>query len=155
MARKIHIISVGKVHDALLVDAIAIYQKRLHPHFKVEWLLLPPKQETTITQNVASESNSILRTLENAEYVFLCDEQGVMPTSEQFSQNVYAALASNKQVYFVIGGAHGVDQRVRTRANVVISFGKMVLPHQLMRLVLTEQLYRAATIASGSGYHHP
>ncbi len=154
MARKIHIVSVGKAHDAHLVDAILLYQKRLHPHFKVEWLLLSPKQEATIKKGVTSESNSILRTLENAEYVFLCDELGAMPTSEKFSQLVYTALASYKHVYFVIGGAHGVDQRVQGRADFVLSFGKMVLPHQLMRLVLTEQLYRAATINAGTGYHH-
>ena len=154
MARKIHIVSVGKSHDALLVDAIALYQKRLHPHFTVEWCILPPKQEATIKESVASESNTILRTLENAEYVVLCDERGSMPTSEQFSDMVYTALAGYKHIYFVIGGAHGVDERVRAKADKVISFGAMVLPHQLMRLVLVEQLYRAATIQSGSGYHH-
>jgi len=154
MARKIHIISVGKSHDAFLVDAIALYQKRLHPHFAVDWCILPPKQEATIKESVASESNTILRNLENAEYVFLCDERGSMLTSEQFSTDLYTALATYKNIYFVIGGAHGVDDRVRAKADTIISFGKMVLPHQLMRLVLIEQLYRASTIQSGSGYHH-
>ncbi|NDD84262.1 23S rRNA (pseudouridine(1915)-N(3))-methyltransferase RlmH [bacterium] len=110
MARKINIITVGKSHDAFLVDAIALYQKRLHAREAV--------------------------------------------SSEQFSKIVFDALASCNNIYFVIGGAHGVDERVRARANKIISFGSMVLPHQLMRLVLIEQLYRAATIASGGSYHH-
>lgn len=154
MARKIHIVSVGKAHDALLVDAIALYQKRLRAHFAVDWRLLPPKQEATIKESVASESNNIMRTLENAEYVVLCDERGLQLTSEQFSEALYTALATYKHIYFVIGGAHGVNEQVRAKADIVLSFGKMVLPHQLMRLVLLEQLYRASTIASGTGYHH-
>lgn len=154
MARKIHIVSVGRAHDALLVDAIALYQRRLRAHFEVDWCLLPPKQEATIKESVASESNNIMRTLENAEYVVLCDERGSQLTSEQFSSDLYIALAHYKHIYFVIGGAHGVSEQVRKKANLVVSFGKMVLPHQLMRLVLIEQLYRASTIASGSAYHH-
>ena len=154
MARKINIISVGKAHDPLLVEAIAVYQKRLHPHFAIEWCIVPPKQEATIKESAASESNTILRNLENAEYVLLCDERGKQLTSEEFSETIFNALATFRHVYIVIGGAHGVDQRVRDRAHVCVSFGKMVMPHQLMRLVVTEQLYRAATIASGSGYHH-
>ena len=154
MARKINIICVGKAHDPLLVDAIALYQKRLHPHFAIEWCIVPPKQEATIKESAASESNTILRNLENAEYVLLCDERGSQPTSEQFSTLLYDALAHYKTVAIVIGGAYGVDDRVRKKANVIVSFGKMVLPHQLMRLVLIEQLYRAATIQLGSDYHH-
>jgi 23S rRNA (pseudouridine1915-N3)-methyltransferase len=154
MARKINIITVGKSHDAFLVDAIALYKKRLHAHFRVDWCLLPPKQEATIADSIASESNTILRTLEKAEYVIVCDERGEAVSSEKFSKMVFDALASCNNIYFVIGGAHGVDEHVRARANKIISFGSMVLPHQLMRLVLIEQLYRAATIASGGSYHH-
>jgi len=154
MARKIHIICTGKAHDALLLGAITEYQKRIRPYAALEWHILPPKQEATQIAVVASDSKYILKSLENAEYVFLCDEHGEQMTSEQFSATLIAALATHKQVAFVIGGAFGVDMQVKERANKIVSFGSMVLPHQLMRLVLSEQIYRAFSIEHGSDYHH-
>ena len=154
MARKIHIICIGKAHDALLIGAITEYQKRIRPYAALEWHILPPKQEATQNAVIASESKSILKSLENAEYVILCDEHGQQMTSEQFSISIIGALAKHKQVAFVIGGAYGVDKQVKQPANKIVSFGSMVLPHQLMRLVLSEQIYRAFSIEHGNGYHH-
>ena len=153
MANKIRIITVGKAHDAKLREAIADYEQRLAPT-KVVWHVLPPKTEASVAETIASESYAIASTLKEAEYIVVLDERGETLTSEAFSAKIISALATHKDFSFVIGGAYGVNDAVRKRANLVVCFGKMVFPHQLMRLMLIEQLYRAASIANGSKYHH-
>ncbi len=153
MALKLRIISVGKTHNDMFGDAIRTYESRIRP-VKIEWILLPPKSEADSTKTVASESHTILQNLKPAEYVFLLDDRGSQLSSEQFSSQLFAVLGSSKDVCFIIGGAYGVDERVRNRANSILALSKMVLPHQLVRLVLAEQLYRAVSIQNGSGYHH-
>ena len=153
MAHKIRIISVGKAHDANVRAAIEEYEKRLLP-LKIEWEILPPKTEATSGETIASESKTILKNLKQAEYVFVLDERGTQQTSEVFSAQLTQVLATNKNVTIVIGGAYGVTSEVRERAQTVLSLSKMVLPHQLVRLLLIEQLYRAISISAGSKYHH-
>lgn len=154
MAKTIRIISVGKVHDPKFRDAIAYYETCLSSTYRLVWNIIPPKTEANRANSVASESNNIIQTLKEAEYVYLLDETGKEPTSEQFSTSLQTAMATQKDVSFIIGGAFGVDETVKKRANEIISFGKMVMPHQLVRLVLCEQLFRAVSIANGSDYHH-
>lgn len=154
MARLIRIISVGKAHDALLAAKIAEYEKRLKAHTRIEWVYIPPRTEAMRSASIASESQSILQTLKDAEYAILLDETGKQYTSPQFSKELMDALSTNKDVSVIIGGAYGVDEHVKERANSTVSFGAMVLPHQLMRVVLAEQLYRAFMIKMGSDYHH-
>ncbi|MEI7631743.1 MAG: 23S rRNA (pseudouridine(1915)-N(3))-methyltransferase RlmH [bacterium] len=154
MANKVRIIVVGKAHDKLFLAAISEYEKRINPYLKIQWLIIPPKTEATIVQTVTSESNYILANLKEAEYVFLLDEHGTQMTSTEFSASLTSALSVSKDVAFVIGGAYGVSETLKNRANKIVSFGKMVMPHQLMRLVLAEQLYRSISIQNGTGYHH-
>lgn len=148
------IISVGKTHDPLFKAGIVAYEQRLSSTLPIEWVLLPPKTEATTTGTITSESNSILKSLKEAEYVILLDEKGQIMSSPDFSGLLYTALESHKHACLVIGGAYGVNDAVTARADAVVSFGKMVFPHQLMRLLLCEQLYRAVSIRSNSGYHH-
>jgi 23S rRNA (pseudouridine1915-N3)-methyltransferase len=154
MANKLRIISVGKVHDAQLKEAIAMYQKRLSASIPVEWVLLAPKTEATRPLGIASESNSILRTLKEAEFVILFDEKGEQYTSDQFSDALFTGLRKHKDAALIIGGAYGVNDEVKKRAHHIVSFGAMVFPHQLVRLMVIEQLYRAACIQLDNGYHH-
>jgi 23S rRNA (pseudouridine1915-N3)-methyltransferase len=154
MARKISILVTGKSHDQNLRAAIEEYEKRLAPYLAVHWQILPPKNEATSSQSVASECKATLRSLKEAEYVILLDETGPALSSEQFSELVMGTLGTQKDVAIIIGGAYGVSDEVKKRANATVSFGKMVLPHQIMRLVLIEQLYRAVSIHNGNDYHH-
>ena len=154
MARTIRIISVGKAHDAKLADKILEYEQRLKSSVRIEWLFINPKAEATRSLSVASESQYILQNLKEAECVILLDEIGKQYTSPEFSELIGHALASYKNVSIIIGGAYGVDERIKKRANITVSFGKMVMPHQLMRVVLIEQLYRSHMISIGSDYHH-
>jgi 23S rRNA (pseudouridine1915-N3)-methyltransferase len=154
MAQTLRIISVGKAHDTHLAAAIAEYRKRLSPYIKIVWELIAPKPEATRFNGVASESQRIIKSLKEAEYVILLDETGKLYSSPEFSTTLYTALESHKYVCIIIGGAYGVDETVKKRANCTLSFGKMVFPHQLVRLMLIEQVYRAASIRIGNGYHH-
>jgi 23S rRNA (pseudouridine1915-N3)-methyltransferase len=154
MANKIRIITTGKAHDKLLEGAIAEYTKRLAPHLKVEWKILPPKLEAADLPTIASESNATLGILKDAEKVILLDETGTLMTSPQFSDTLAKCLAEAKDVSLIIGGAYGVSEELKKRANYTVAFGRIVLPHQLMRLVLVEQVYRAVMIQKGSAYHH-
>ncbi len=154
MANKIRILVIGKAHDKMFANAISEYEKRLAPHLKVQWIITPPKTEATSLLTVTSESNTMLASLKEAEFVILLDEHGEPMTSPKFSKTLTDAMANYKDVAFIIGGAYGVSDELKARANAVVSFGKMVLPHQLMRLVLIEQLYRAVSIHNGSEYHH-
>ena len=155
MARKLRIITVGRNHDKLLLPLIEDYESRISRTLRIEWLIVPLKSgspERGVL--IAAESNSILASLKNTEYVILLDDIGIQLTSENFSGKLEKLLQSEKGISFVIGGAFGVNHAVRERADFVLSLSKMVIPHQLVRLILVEQLYRALSISNGSNYHH-
>lgn len=156
MARKVRIIAVGRSHDKLLLPLIEDYESRLNRALRIVWHIVPPKTDSNPERGViiAAETHSITTILKQAEYVILLDERGTQLTSEDFSGKLELLYTTQKDICFVIGGAYGVDESLRTRADMVLSLSKMVLPHQLVRLFLVEQLYRAAAIASGSKYHH-
>ena len=92
-------------------------------------------------------------TYKTSDFVILLDERGKNFSSNEFSEIIQNH--TNTQVVIIIGGAYGVGEAVLTRANLTWSLSNLVFPHQLVRLILAEQLYRAQEIAKGSGYHHP
>lgn len=144
----IKIIAIGKKHDLNLAAAIKDYEKRLKAPFDIIWNILPSSHKTGAIAR-QDESSKILSSLDPNEYVILMDEDGQMVDNEQFAN---AILNSNTTV--IIGGAYGVDERLKQRANRIMSLSKMVFPHQLMRLILIEQIYRSMTIINGHPYHH-
>lgn len=101
------------------------------------------------------ESQVILEAIDPADYLVLLDERGKMLSSPDLAGLIeQRALQGSKRIHFVIGGAYGVSQALRTRANLVWQLSKLVFPHQLVRLILAEQVYRACTIIRGEKYHH-
>lgn len=151
---KLCILSVGKRHDALLTGAIQEYQERIEHSQPIEWLFVAPSKHQ-LEEARKAESAKILTYLKASDMVWLLDERGEQITSPALS----AKLQTLKQhavsrLIIIIGGAYGVDDSVRLRANMVWSLSKLVFPHQIVRLVLVEQLYRASQIEKGSGYHH-
>jgi len=104
---------------------------------------------------VRQQSECLLRRLRDDDYVLLLDERGRQYRSTEFAQMLGELLAGRqRRIVFVIGGAYGVGEQLRQRANVHLSLGPMTLPHEIARLVLCEQLYRALTILRGEPYHH-
>lgn len=154
MAKGVTILVVGGKHSAELVDAIVRYEARLKSLMPIIWKYLPHSSETNDTARRA-ESRSLLDKLSDDDYVVLLDEMGAHMSSEGFSTLLIQSIQRpNGRVVFIIGGAYGVDTSVHARADTVMSLSKMVFPHQLVRLILIEQLYRAHAISQNHPYHH-
>lgn len=155
---KIQLWSVGKPHDPYVKAGIEDFTKRLGNYFAVQWQIIPaPKQAATMTDIALkrAEAASILQLLEKDDHLILLDERGKQLSSPELADMLQKrANESTKRLIFLIGGAYGVDETVAQRANVTWSLSKLVFPHMLVRLILSEQLYRACTILRNEKYHH-
>lgn len=149
----IKILTIGKKHEPWVSEGIDRYQKRLRVPFDLEWVLLP---HSSFEGDRArqEESERIVSRLKPDDYVVLLDERGDLLNSPELSSLLYDQLENSKTVVLVIGGAYGVDESVRQRADKVWSLSPLVFPHQLVRLMVAEQIYRAQQIGLGSAYHH-
>lgn len=145
---KIRIVTVGKASEPAIAPLVAEYEKRLSRWAEIQWQYIPHGRDAD------HESDQILRGLRDNELVILLDERGVMIANEELVEKLETWLSSGKQLVFVIGGAFGVSPALRDRANYVWSFSKQVFPHQLMRVLLAEQLYRTFSLRAGGKYHH-
>ncbi len=151
---KICIVSIGKKHKATLEGAIEEYEKRLGRVVSLEWRYIPP---STLDADIArkTESAKIAETLKSSDTVWLLDERGQQVTSPALSAKLQVLkVHAISRLVIIIGGAYGVNDTLRNRADWVWSLSSLVFPHQLVRLLLVEQLYRATEIEKGSGYHH-
>jgi 23S rRNA (pseudouridine1915-N3)-methyltransferase len=149
----LRILAVGKKHESWVAEGIERYQKRLKQPFNVEWVLLPHSAADGPSAR-QDESQRILSRVNAHDYVVLLDERGKLLDSPGLSRTLQAQLDHSRPVTLIIGGAYGVDDTVHDRADIVWSLSLLVLPHQLVRLVLIEQIYRAQEIAAGNPYHH-
>lgn len=149
----ITVVAIGRKHEPWVLDGIQRYSKRLQGPWKIEWVLLPHSAQNGLRAR-QEESERILYMLKDNDHVVLLDERGKLFDSPALSRALEDGLSYPGRTVFVIGGAYGVDDSLYARANLVWSLSPLVLPHQLVRLVLVEQIYRAQTIASGHPYHH-
>ncbi|MDQ5982220.1 MAG: rRNA (pseudouridine1915-N3)-methyltransferase [Patescibacteria group bacterium] len=149
----ITIVAIGKKHESWVTDGIERYESRLKKPFNIEWVLLP---HSALSDAAArqEESERILSRVDARTFVILLDERGDELDSPQLAKLFDTAFTAGRQVTLVIGGAYGVDDRVHQRADIVWSLSPLVFPHQLVRLILAEQLYRAQQITAGHPYHH-
>lgn len=148
--KKINVVCVGKLKEQYLKDGINEYLKRLSRYAKVEIKELPDFATDDDTC-IEKESNLILSSLKG--FVITLDIGGKQCTSEELAQSIDKAFITNSEVTFVIGGSRGFDNRVRRKSNLSLSFGKVTFPHQLVRLMLFEQIYRSFSITEGTPYH--
>jgi 23S rRNA (pseudouridine1915-N3)-methyltransferase len=151
--------SVGKTHESYIKEGVKLFTDRLQHYFKTEWTLLPVPKSTGMLSEMdlrRKEAEMILDWLGKDDYLVLLDEKGRSLSSEGLATFLQTrANESTKRIVFLIGGAYGVDEMVKKRANFCWSLSTLVFPHQLVRLILSEQLYRAATILRNEKYHHP
>ena len=157
---KVKIITVGKLKEKYLKDGIAEYVKRLGRFVKVDSVEVadektPDQASPAENQQILEkEATRILNKIGERDFVIALAIEGQQFPSEDFSKILEdASLRGFSDFTFVIGGSLGLAPRVKKRANFLMSFGKLTLPHQLMRLVLVEQIYRAFMIQQGSPYH--
>lgn len=149
----LHILAVGKKHESWVSEGIVMYQKRLKVPFMPEWGLLAHSSLAGLLAR-QDESERILARLGAYDYIILLDERGKTLDSPTFARMVKKQLDHSQKVLLIIGGAFGVTDELRIRANLVWSLSPLVFPHQLIRLMLMEQLYRAQQITIGGSYHH-
>lgn len=155
---KIQCWSIGKNHESYVKEGIEDFTRRLSKYFPAEWNLIPTPKNAGMLSEMdlrKKEGETILEWLKKDDYLILLDERGQSFTSPQLAGFLQArANDSVKTLVFLIGGAYGVDDAVFKRANLTWSLSKLVFPHQLVRLILAEQLYRACTILRNEKYHH-
>jgi ribosomal RNA large subunit methyltransferase H len=146
------IICVGKKHDHWIIDGISRYERRLRAPFKLDWQFV---SYSSFSGDRArrDESTELLKRIAPQDYVILLDETGKNVDSPSLSHKLEQLTIQN-QIVFIIGGAYGVDERVKQRANFIWSLSGLVFPHMLVRLILIEQIYRAQEISKGGPYHH-
>lgn len=156
----IKIITVGKLKEKYLKDAIAEYSKRLTRYCKLEVVELPDEKTSENASQKEEEmvkdkeGKNILQKIKDNEYVIALDLKGKHITSEEFAEFISEkAVMGQPNITFVIGGSLGISQEVLARADYKLCFSKMTFPHQLFRVMLLEQVYRAFRIINGEPYH--
>ncbi|MBO0431808.1 23S rRNA (pseudouridine(1915)-N(3))-methyltransferase RlmH [Enterococcus sp. DIV0660C] len=156
----IKIISVGKLKEKYLIQGINEYVKRLGAYAKMELIEVPDEKapenlsDAQMQQVKDREGERILSKIKEHDYVFALAINGKNPTSEAFAKQIdQLGIQGKSHLTFVIGGSLGLSESVMKRSNTQISFGKMTYPHQLMRLILVEQIYRVFRINTGAPYH--
>lgn len=149
----IQIIAIGKKHEPWLADAITRYEKRLRAPYDIKWHLLA-HSSLQGTQARQEESTRIITALPAEAYVVLLDERGTLLRNEQLVTMLRRQINTSRQIVLIIGGAYGVTEELQQRASLVWSLAPLVFPHQIVRLLVTEQLYRVQSLEAGSSYHH-
>lgn len=152
-AMSIRVLAVGKRHEDWVADGITRYEKRLKKPYELNWQLLPHSAREGDAAR-AEESERVLAKIDRDEYLIVLDERGKNLSSPKLAETLSSKLSLSARVTCIIGGAYGVSDELRTRADLVWSLSHLVFPHQLVRLVLTEQIYRAQEITAGRPYHH-
>jgi len=155
---RITLLTVGKTNDLSFKNAISEYQKRLKFYISFDIEEIPSLKNTknlTEDNQKQKEGELILKYLQPEDEVVLLDDKGSEFTSKQFASYIEKKSASGlKRLVFVVGGPYGFSQEVYQRADDKVSLSRMTFSHQMVRLVFTEQLYRAMTIIRGEPYHH-
>ncbi len=154
----IKLLAIGKTDSASLQDLIVEYEKRLRHYIKFEWEIIPDiknAKNLSEAQQKEKEGELILKNLNATDVLVLLDEKGKQFGSVEFSDYLQKKMNSGiKQLVLVIGGPYGFSDAVYTKAQSKISLSKMTFSHQMVRLFLVEQLYRAFTILKNEPYHH-
>lgn len=157
---KITVITVGKIKEKYLRDAIAEYSKRLSKYCKLEILEVsdektPDHASETVEEGIRQkEGERILKLLKEDAYVVTLEIGGRMLDSVEFSKKIETlGIQGRSHICFIIGGSLGLGQKVRERSDYKLSFSKMTFPHQLMRVILLGQIYRSYRIMSNEPYH--
>ncbi len=155
---KLKLVSIGKAHEAYVKNGIDDFTKRITHYFPVEWHIIPVPKNAGVfseTELRKKEGEIFLEWLKKDDFLVALDERGLQLQSEAVAELIQMrANNSTRHLVFLIGGAFGLDEKVLKRASLTWSLSLLVFPHQLVRLILAEQLYRACTIIRHEKYHH-
>lgn len=157
---KITVITVGKIKEKYLKDAIAEYSKRLSKYCKLEIVEVAdektPDNASEVVEDAirAKEAERILKYVKDDAYVITLEIGGKQLSSEELADKIdKIGIQGTSHIIFIIGGSIGLGKEVLQKSNYALSFSKMTFPHQLMRVILLEQVYRSYRIINGEPYH--
>lgn len=152
------IIAIGKTDYPAIQELQELYTQRLQRYIRTEWEIIPDLKNTKSLQEAqqkSKEGEAILKKIQPGDFVILLDEKGKNLDSVEFSGFLQNKMnAGIKKLILIIGGPYGFSEEVYSRANGKLSLSKMTFSHQMIRIFLAEQLYRAFTILRGEPYHH-
>ncbi len=155
---KLQFWSIGKSHENYVKEGVEIFTKRISNYFPVEWKIIPPPKNAGIiseSELKEKEGEQILSQLKKEDFLVVLEERGKQLSSEELAAFIQQrANESQKNLIFLIGGAYGVSKDILNRAQLKWSLSKLVFPHQMVRLILSEQIYRACSIIRNEKYHH-
>ena len=155
---KIHFWSIGKANEPYIKEGVEDFTKRISKYYPVEWTIIPlPKNAGMMSEMdlKKKEAEIVLEWLEKNDYLVALDERGKQFSSADLAHFILKrSNESVRRLVFLIGGAFGLDELILKRANYKWSLSQLTFPHQLVRLILTEQVYRACTIIRNEKYHH-
>lgn len=153
---KINVVCIGSIKEKYYSDAISEYLKRLSKFYNIEIIELkeekmPKNYSNADIENVKTKESLAMEKLMKG-YVIILDERGEQFSSVKMAEKLSKIMLSNSTISFVIGGSWGLSEDIKKKANMLLSFSKFTFPHQLMRVVLLEQLYRQTTILNNIPY---
>ena len=149
----IKIITIGLLKEQYLKDAIAEYKKRISKYTNLEIIELKDEDFGEIEKTLKVEEEKILKQLSDRDYIITLEIEGKELTSIEFAKKIENIQLENSNITFIIGGSYGLSDTIKNRANYHLSFSKMTFPHQLFRVLLLEQIYRAYKINNNESYH--
>ena len=148
----IKIICIGKIKESFIKEAINEYKKRISKYTNIEIIELDD-YNYDVKKTLLTEYNNIIKVMNSSDYNILLDIDGVELDSMSFAKKINETLTINSNITFIIGGSLGVLDELKNKINYRLSFSKMTFPHQLFRVLLLEQIYRAYKINNNEEYH--
>ena len=148
----IKIITVGKLKEDYFKDAVNEYLKRLSKYTKID-LIEVSDENYDIQKTLEKERDSILKHVNDKDYVITMEIEGIEITSIELSKKLNETLINCSDITFIIGGSYGLHDDIKSRSNYALSFSKLTFPHQLFRVMLLEQIYRSYKILNNETYH--
>ena len=149
----IKIICIGSIKEKYLKDAIEEYTKRLNKYDKVEIIELKDEGKVEEFKSIEIEADKILKQIKEKEFILTLEVEGKEITSPELANKISKTFIEHNTITFIIGGSYGLSDRIKNISNFHLSFSKMTFPHQLFRVILLEQIYRAYKINNNERYH--
>ena len=149
----IKIITVGKLKERYLIDAVEEYKKRLNKYTKIEIIEVKDESSYEEDKNKEKEAENIIKYINDKDFIITMEIEGKEISSTEFASKIENIFNINSNITFIIGGSYVLSNRIKELSNYKLSFSKMTFPHQLFRVILLEQLYRAFKINNNESYH--
>lgn len=149
----IKIIAIGSIKEKYLTEAIAEYQKRLQKYTSLEIIELKDESFDDIDKTLNKEAEKIKKHISEKDYIITLEIEGKQLDSVEFSKKLENIQIETSNITFIIGGSYGLSTEIKEMSNYHLSISKMTFPHQLFRVILLEQIYRAFKIKNNESYH--